>query len=303
MGERCFIQFHVDLDPGPGIRDYACGSLTYDGHNGTDIRVPDLPTMIAGVAVVAAADGIVRAIREGEPDQSIDDRGLEALQGKDAGNAVVIDHGDGWETQYSHMKRGSIRVQKGQAIKAGMVLGEIGLSGRSNFPHLDFSVRHNEKVIDPFRGERADASCGDLSHSLWTPVALAKLPYRPSGVLLAGFADHTPEKNTVRAGGARQDRLAADAQTLALWADVYGLHAGDVEEFRVLGPDGALLFEQRATVESNAHQRFNFVGKRRAERPWPSGRYLGEYRLLRTIDGKETLAASARREAVIGNPD
>ena len=37
----CWIANHVDLDPGPGVRDYACGDLTYDGHKGTDFAIRD----------------------------------------------------------------------------------------------------------------------------------------------------------------------------------------------------------------------------------------------------------------------
>ena len=32
LGEDCWVQFYVDRDPGPESLDYACGSLSYDGH-------------------------------------------------------------------------------------------------------------------------------------------------------------------------------------------------------------------------------------------------------------------------------
>ena len=57
IGVICVVQNYVDQDPGPGARDHACGPLSYDGHGGTDIRVPGRPEMTAGVAVLAAAPG------------------------------------------------------------------------------------------------------------------------------------------------------------------------------------------------------------------------------------------------------
>ena len=73
LGEICFVQFLVDRDPGPGVLDYGCGGLTYNGHKGTDFRIPDLVVMAAGVSVIAAAEGVVRAVRVGMPDISAND--------------------------------------------------------------------------------------------------------------------------------------------------------------------------------------------------------------------------------------
>ena len=105
MARLCAVQNYFDHDPGPGARDYACGRLTYDGHQGTDFRVPDLPAMTRGVAVIAAAPGRVRAIRDGMADRDVREPGAAKVEGREAGNAVVIDHGGGWETQYSHLRR------------------------------------------------------------------------------------------------------------------------------------------------------------------------------------------------------
>ena len=149
VGLTCEIQFHVDLAPGPEIVDHACGRLTYDGHKGTDFRVPDLPAMRAGVSVLAAAAGTVRAIRDGEPDISVDERGRENLEGKDAGNAVVIDHGDGWETQYSHLMKGSVEVKAGDRVEAGQVIGAVGATGRATGPHMHWGMNWFDVRVDP----------------------------------------------------------------------------------------------------------------------------------------------------------
>ena len=71
MGTVCFIQNYVDQDPSSDKTDYRCNSLNYDGHRGTDFRVRDFVDMQRGVAVVAAAAGIVRATRDAMPDVSV----------------------------------------------------------------------------------------------------------------------------------------------------------------------------------------------------------------------------------------
>ena len=63
LGKDCFIQNYVDRDPGAGATDFTCGPLTYDGHNGTDIRLIDESAMAEGVDVLSASSGIVLGIR------------------------------------------------------------------------------------------------------------------------------------------------------------------------------------------------------------------------------------------------
>ncbi len=299
LGDTCHVQFHVDLAPGPEIVDHACRRLTYDGHKGTDIRLPDYPAMRGGVAVLAAADGEVRAICEGEPDISVDGRGTENLQGKDAGNAVVIAHDNGWETQYSHLMLGSVAVKPGDKVKTGQILGTIGLSGRSNFPHLDFGVRLNGAVVDPFLGADTNVSCGHPGTPLWNEAALTALPYRPGGVLLAGFAAVEPNKAEVREGAARTLAFDADAPLLVFYADVFGILAGDTEELRIIAPDGSVFAEHRKALERDYQQRFEYYGRKRPAEGWRLGTYRGEYRLTRTVAGVTQVIASARRDAVI----
>ena len=41
-GITCWIPNHVDMNLGPGVKDYACGSNTYNGHKGTDFAITNL---------------------------------------------------------------------------------------------------------------------------------------------------------------------------------------------------------------------------------------------------------------------
>ena len=299
IGKTCFVQFHVDLAPGKEIQDFACGVLTYDEHKGTDFRLPDYAAMRAGVDVLAAADGVVRAIRDGEPEISVDERGRESLEGKDAGNAVVISHGGGWETQYSHLMKGSLAVKPGDVVVAGQRLGRIGLSGNSNFPHLDFAVRLGEAVIDPYVGPTVGQDCHAKRAPLWNAETMALLSYQPTGVLLSGFAAGKPDKTRVREGAERALNFSTDTPALTFYADVYGLRVGDIEEFRLSGPDGGELVAHRHVLEADAHQHFNFAGRKQPKGGWPPGVYRGEFRVLRMIDGKPAVIASANGEATI----
>ena len=67
-GSICPIQQFVDVDPGPGARDPWCGTKTYDGHKGTDFRTLSMRDVVRGVEVIAMADGVVTAAREGMAD-------------------------------------------------------------------------------------------------------------------------------------------------------------------------------------------------------------------------------------------
>jgi len=170
LGRDCFIQFYVDRDASTGVADHHCAGLTYDGHKGTDFRLIELPAMQRGVIVRAAATGTVRAIRDGEDDLGVG-KNERPMAGREAGNAVVLVHDDGWETQYSHMMKGSVNIAKGQRVVAGEAPGLIGLSGNSTFPHLDFSVRHDGDIVDPFTGAAASEPCDVKRAPLWSVAA------------------------------------------------------------------------------------------------------------------------------------
>ena len=248
MGRDCFVQNFFDHDPGPDRRDYACGRLSYDGHPGTDFRVVDIPAMMRGVSVVAAAPGTVKAVRDGMPDVGLAGISREALKGKDAGNGVVIDHGDSWETQYSHLLKGSTAVRPGQAVEAGVPLGRIGMSGAADFPHVDFAVRHEGKEVDPFTGTASAVACGDTGRTLWRADALEALKYQPTGGLVSGFAAGPADFDEARKGTYAQE-LLKDPPALVFWADVFGVQAGDEQRMSIAAPGGKVIDDRSYHTE------------------------------------------------------
>ena len=272
LGQDCFIQQHVDRDPGPGAVDFTCGTLTYDGHDGTDFRLVDDAAMAAGVNVLAAAPGVVQAIRDDVPDVASGDAEAPDVNGRECGNGVLVERNDQWRLQYCHLRKGSIRVTWGQTVEAGQVLGQIGLSGQTQFPHLHLTVRDPQgRVIDPFDARPQDADCALAdTDTLWAhPIA-----YAPSGVLGAGFLDRLPDYAEVRAGTAAAPGLGTDAPALVFWAHFYGLRQGDRLELGLTAPDGSVLAEMAHVMDRTRAAEFRAVG-RKAQGAWPAGDYRG----------------------------
>lgn len=65
------------------------------------------------------------------------------------GNAVYINHGNGIETCYFHLKKGSVMVKKGDLIARGDVIGYMGNTGNSTGAHLHFGLKINGEWTDP----------------------------------------------------------------------------------------------------------------------------------------------------------
>ena len=84
--------------------------------------------MRGGVAVLAAADGVVKATRDGVSDFNVRIAGAASVRDHQAGNAVVLTHSDGFETIYAHLLKGSVVVKKGDRIKRGQRLGSRSTS-------------------------------------------------------------------------------------------------------------------------------------------------------------------------------
>lgn len=303
LGVDCVVQHYVDRDPGGDRVDYMCGHQTYDGHDGIDIRVPTLRAMEAGVAVLAAAEGTVKATRDGMDDRNVAETGVDAVADRECGNGVLVDHGDGWQTQYCHMKKGSILVAEGDKVPLGTPLGEIGLSGMTEFPHVHFTVRKGDVEVDPFALEPATASsscafAGDPATSLWTPEAKAALAYRPAFVLNAGFADAAVETEQVESGELENVRMTPQSPALVFYGRAIGIETGDVQRVVIHAPDGAVFAENEVEpVDRPKAQYFAFAGRKLKGSAWPAGTWRGRYSVIR--NGEEV----AFREVELEMPE
>lgn len=295
-GETCWVVNYFDADPGPGSRDYACGTLTYDGHGGTDIAIRDLAVMAQGVPVLAAAPGVVRTVRDGMPDMTLAEVGEGQVKGRECGNGAIIDHEGGWATQYCHLKSGSLVVRPQDRVTTGQKLGLIGLSGRTEFPHLEFLVWHRDRKLDPFVGLEPAGDCALGSAPLWSARALAALEYRPLAIYNSGFTEGAPDPQDLRRGQHHDSRLSAAAPALVFWAEVFGVQAGDQLILRIVAPNGEEIVQHRSVLEKRQARRFTYVGKRRRASRWPRGRYRGHAVIIR---GEAENRLEVRRDDVV----
>src|SRR5262245_48299716 len=180
LGQDCFVQQFADDDTQPGeVADPFCGSATYDGHDGTDLRLLSMADVARGVPVVAVADGKVLRGRDGVPDRLVTTEADQAaVADKECGNGMVVDLGGGYEVQYCHMRQGSLTVKPGDTVKRGDKLGEIGASGMAAFPHVHLTVRLNGQKIDPVTGHDIAAGClkpGETGEPLFAPDVMTAL--------------------------------------------------------------------------------------------------------------------------------
>lgn len=95
-------------------------------HDGIDIPAP------RGTPIVAVDDGVV----------IYSDDGIRGY-----GNMIVLAHGDEIFTVYAHNKKN--KVDKGDKVRKGEVIGLVGNTGRSTGPHLHFEIRVKNKVRNP----------------------------------------------------------------------------------------------------------------------------------------------------------
>jgi murein DD-endopeptidase MepM/ murein hydrolase activator NlpD len=251
--------------------------LTTDSHDGTDFRLRRFQDLDRDVKVVAAAAGTVLRVRDGMPDISVKEAAAPVAPDRMAGNAVVVGHGEGWETQYSHLKRGSVRVRPGQPVVAGAELGVVGLSGNTEYPHVHFEVRHNGRAVDPFAAGEP-TGCDTKQASLWTAAAAKALAYHSTVVLSAGFAT-APAGAKPEAG--QSPEVIKDPQNLFLWGNVSGVQSGDVEKFRILAPNGGVIVARDAAILRTSLVWVGYAGARRPVGGWQLGKYSGTYQLVR----------------------
>ncbi|MEP1792967.1 M23 family metallopeptidase [Parasphingorhabdus sp.] len=273
----CYIQQYVDHDPTKSASDFTCSSLSYDQHKGTDFALPSYDMIETGVDVLASAAGTVIGLRDGIADVRYTIDHAAATEGRECGNGVVLRHKDGWETQYCHLRQGSVRVKRGQTVKAGEVLGHVGMSGRAAFPHVHLSVRHHGAVVDPFDPD-GKITCGETSATtLWSDT----LPYRAGGIINIGYSDGIPQFSAIRANTVARPDAHSDA--MVIYAFLFGTQKGDVIRIFMNGPEGTIA-ERDIKLDRSQAQSFRAVGKKLTGDRWPVGDYTGNATLLR--DGK-----------------
>ncbi|MCP5045921.1 MAG: M23 family metallopeptidase, partial [bacterium] len=104
--------------------------------------------------VYAPGSGKIVGMVADFPDNTYDEKGKVAQSKKVSldnllsffGNFVTIDHGNGEFSVICHFKQDTIKVRKGQQVKTGDLLGEMGLSGSTGFPHIHYQLQDSPGV-------------------------------------------------------------------------------------------------------------------------------------------------------------
>jgi hypothetical protein len=266
----------VDLDPGPGVRDYACGTQTYDGHTGTDTDIRSFREMDIGVPVFAALDGRVISVQDDQYDRN---------HGPTVSlfdNHVVVEHGTGRFTIYGHLRRG-IRLRRNDRVVAGQQLGWTASSGNSSWPHLHFTSQVDSAIHEPFAGECNPGESGWVAQTPYPGTPYAK-DFLLSPKPVTGKRD-LPFDQAVRAG-----TFVRGTKTIYSRTEIGAAFSPGDQLLRVRfsAPDGRVVSESRSTLAlaaSHGHGYWWFA-HRLALAP------AGKWRVVVTL-GETTLVDSA----------
>lgn len=307
-GEDCWVVNYVDVDPTPNtIKDFSCGPKSYDNHKGTDIAIRDWKTMHAGVDVLAAAGGKVLRFRDGVADKVLSREELNRIkaENKSCGNGLFIEHADGWQTIYCHLKKNSIVVKANQAVSAGQKLGQVGHSGYVEFPHLHIGVMHNESLIDPYTGLSNQEECNNsnqkqaekISQSLWSEEAHAN--YSPVSIYASGFSDAVPKFEQIKQDASSPDSLPVDSPALTFWVSIFGVEKGDQIVMEVRDPEGRIFSEKKSVQKKTRARQFLYIGKKNRNRDLIKGKYTGLLTLIRVLVNGEIIKQTVRKELAV----
>lgn len=282
-GQDCWAVNYVDVDPsGSAIKDFKCNAKSYEDHNGTDFALGSIARMNTGVDVLAAAAGKVLRMRDGESDDFKTSQDLEKIrkETKECGNGVILDHGNGLETIYCHMKKGSIIVKPHEKLRAGQKIGQIGQSGLAEFPHLHFGVTWEGGNIDPYTGMLDTDGCGKMKKSLWA-LGLP-MTYEPISIFDGGFQDAPPDFLAIQKGEETPKKdISKSSTALVFWSGFYNVEEGDNITLQILDPDGEEFNMRHETTSKTRSRQYYFTGRKIANVHLKLGRYKGIATLTR----------------------
>ena len=99
---------------------------------------------------IRAHKGVDYAAATGTPIKATGDgRVVSAGRKGGYGNAVVIQHGQKYQTLYGHMVRFASGITAGTHVTQGQVIGYVGMTGLATGPHLHYEFRINGRHVDP----------------------------------------------------------------------------------------------------------------------------------------------------------
>ncbi|MES0335911.1 MAG: peptidoglycan DD-metalloendopeptidase family protein [Candidatus Magnetobacterium sp. LHC-1] len=245
------ISAFIDHDPTyPNhLRDYNCGTRTYDVASGYNHRGTDFFPWPFGwkkmdndeVAVVAAAAGTIVNKSDGNYDRN-------CAAGDADWNAVYVRHSDGSTAWYGHFKKGSTTTKAvGDTVTEGEYLGIVGSSGSSTGPHLHFEVHDAaDKVIDPFYG-----SCNNMNSASWWK---SQRPYYDSAVLKLMTSNAVYEATECAVTETTNEKTNFQpGDTVYFYIFYRDLLEGMQSTYTVYRPDGTVFKSWEYTYDKTQH--------------------------------------------------
>ncbi len=278
LGKDCFVQNYVDMEPSGEAKDFTCGPLAYNNHQGTDFRLRNRSALKRPYAALATAPGKVVQVINNRPDHNFEEGAYTAL---DCGNAVMIDHGGGWMSQYCHLAEGTVRVKNGDTVTSGQPVGDVGSSGGTSFPHLHYAIRAFNATIDPFIGVSPTGCEAEEATPLWDPSI--DMFYAESAVLGFGATRNFPNLQAMESGvlsALPQDEFAP----FYVWAHLMGVQKGDILRFVAFGPDEKILASERFEIKEDKTIFAANIGVDPEDagfESWPAGAYEGRFAFYR----------------------
>jgi murein DD-endopeptidase MepM/ murein hydrolase activator NlpD len=228
-----YIGAYVDQDTtSPGFKNWNCGTVTYDGHRGTDICSAPYPFYKMDnnqLQVIAAAPGTIVNKVDGNFDKN-------CAPNNSTANYIIVQHLDGSCALYWHMKKNSLTAKiVGQTVVAGEFLGVVGSSGSASGPHLHFEVwsgTTSNTLKDPYSG-----ACNNLNANSWW---ITQKPYSEPAIIKAQvntIAPVFPACPTTETPN--EDSCFTSGATAKFYIFIRAETAGLTANMRIVNPGGS----------------------------------------------------------------
>lgn len=251
------VLFTSGLKSNPGIElqfpascsiNESCWILNSD-KTGTIIAIKSLKAMERGVNILASEDGTVASVKNTA----------------NFGNTVVIEHSKGWKTIYAHLKNNSVTVKKGDFVRDGTKIAELGNSGAAEFPHLYFALYKDKEFYDP----------------IWHPSVKDRIKIPKIVVANLGISTQSPSLKKIKEDSYNESDLLNDVPTIYLWAYGFKFKPGDFLKFSISNPDNIKVLDKIITVKQDYTENFFSAETIKGQQAWPAGVYRAKIEFIR----------------------
>ena len=277
---------YVNVGTPDAPQDYRGGNFTWNRSTGDEYSLANYAAMDRGVPVLAAAQGVVIGVANDQPD-----RNQTPVIGPivERGNYVFIDHGFGWYSSYFHLKRGSVTVQPGDIVAPGQPIGQVGGSGSTDRPKLDFYTAFGGRPVETlalpaakrptplptYLGDTRGAIDGGFTTTLWDRATFIERPTEPATI----------------------QGSTTSATVLYFWVTVYGVRTTDEVAFKWLKPPQTVPVEvARFTGRDSRFRGMHVYIPINANSSTPANATWGDNTLIVEINGVEVFRKTKRVE-------